>query len=213
MYIPKHFAEPRVDALHQLIRARPLATLVTLASSGLNADHIPLHLSPEPSPFGTLRGHVARANPIWKDISGDVEALAIFHGPDAYVTPSWYPTKAETGRVVPTWNYAVAHAYGTLRVVDDPAWLRAHLEALVAHNESALPEPWHIEDAPSDYIERLLGAIVGIEIVVTRLSGKWKTSQNQSAENRAGVIHGLRASGTPEAIDMAVLIEGSNPTR
>lgn len=213
MYIPKHFAEPRVDALHQLIRTHPLATLVTLASSGLNANHIPLHLSQEPSPFGTLRGHVARANPIWHDIASDVEALAIFHGPDAYVTPSWYPTKAETGRVVPTWNYAVAHAYGTLRVVDDPAWVRVHLEALTAHNERALAEPWRLEDAPSDFVAKLIGAVVGIEIVVTRLSGKWKTSQNQPAENQAGVIHGLRASGKAEATEMADLIEGGNHAR
>ena len=153
MYIPKHFAEPRVDVLHELIRAHPLSTLVTLASSGLNANHIPLHLSHEPSPFGTLRGHVARANPIWNDIADDVEALAIFHGPDVYVTPSWYPTKAETGRVVPTWNYVVAHAYGTLRVADDPAWVRAHLEALTAQNERAFAQPWRLEDAPPDFIE------------------------------------------------------------
>ncbi len=109
MYIPKHFAEPTVDVLHQLIRTRPLSTLVTLSSSGINANHVPLHLSLEPSPFGTLRGHVARANPVWNDINDKTETLAIFHGPDAYVTPSWYPTKAETGKVVPTWNYAVAH--------------------------------------------------------------------------------------------------------
>ena len=141
MYIPKHFAEPRVDVLHQLIRTRSLSTLVTLSSSGLNANHIPLHLSPEPSPFGTLRGHVARANPIWNDLNKDLEALAIFHVPDAYVTPSWYPSKVETGKVVPTWNYAVAHAYGTLRVVDDPTWLRCHLEELTAHNEAAFSEP------------------------------------------------------------------------
>jgi transcriptional regulator len=213
MYIPKHFAEPRIDVLHQLIRDHPLSTLVTLASNGLNANHIPLHLSQEPSPFGTLRGHVARANPIWNDIATDVEALAIFRGPDAYITPSWYPTKAETGRVVPTWNYAVAHAYGPLRVVDDPAWVRAHLEALTTHNEGAFAEPWRVEDAPSDFIDRLIGAVVGIEIVITRLSGKWKTSQNQPAENQAGVIHGLRASGEAEATQMAALIEGGNHAR
>lgn len=206
MYIPKHFAETRVDVLHQLIRARPLSTLVTLSSSGLNANHIPLHLSQEPSPFGALRGHVARANAIWNGISNDVEALAIFHGPDVYVTPSWYPTKAATGKVVPTWNYAVVHAYGTLRAVDDPTWVRSHLESLTADNERSLAEPWRIDDAPSDFVEKLLGAVVGIEIVVTRLSGKWKASQNQPAENKAGVIEGLRACGTTEAAEMADLI-------
>ncbi|MEW5710634.1 MAG: FMN-binding negative transcriptional regulator [Pseudomonadota bacterium] len=213
MYIPKHFSEPRVDVLHQLIRARPLSTLVTLSSSGLNANHIPLHLSMEPGPFGTLRGHVARANPIWNDITRDIEALAIFHGPDAYITPSWYPSKAETGKVVPTWNYAVAHAYGTLRVVDDPIWMRAHLSELTTHNEAAFPEPWHLDDAPSDFTEKLIGAIVGIEIVITRLIGKWKVSQNQPAENRAGVVRGLRASAVSDAIDMAALVEDANHAR
>lgn len=210
MYIPKHFAEPRVDVLHQLMSARPLATLVTLSSSGINANHIPLHLSVQPSPFGTLRGHVARANSMWKDVAKDVEALAIFHGPDAYVTPSWYPTKAETGKVVPTWNYAVAHAYGALRVIDDAAWLRAHLEMLTAHNEALFPEPWRIADAPSDFMEKLIGAVVGIEIVITRLSGKWKTSQNQPAENQAGVVRGLYESGEVGAAEMATLIKGAN---
>jgi len=206
MYIPKHFDEPRVDVLHELIRARPLSTLVTLSSGGLNANHIPLHLSDEPPPLGTLRGHVARSNPIWSDLDPAVEALAIFHGPDVYITPSWYPTKAETGKVVPTWNYTVAHAYGKLRVVDDASWLRAHLEKLVAHNEAAFAQPWHFSDAPRDFTEKLIETIVGIEIVITRLSGKWKASQNQPSQNQAGVIQGLRASGTPEALEMAELI-------
>ena len=213
MHIPKHFAEPRVDVLHQLIHARPLATLVTLSSTGLNANHIPLHLSPEPAPFGTLRGHVARANPGWTDIVNAVEALAIFHGPDAYVSPSWYPTKAETGMVVPTWNYAVAHAYGTVRVIDESAWLRAHLGNLTAHNEAAFPAPWQIDDAPPDFIEKLIGAVVGIEIAITRLSGKWKTSQNQTASNQAGVVGGLRASGISDAMEMAELIEAASQKR
>ena len=119
MYTPKHFEEPRTEVMHELMRARPLATLVTLTSNGLNANHIPLHLVDTPAPFGTLRGHVARANPLWSDFAKDVEVLAIFHGPDSYITPSWYATKQETGKVVPTWNYAVVHAYGTLRIVDD----------------------------------------------------------------------------------------------
>jgi transcriptional regulator len=213
MYIPKQFDEPRVEVLHQLIRSRPFATLVTLSSSGLNANHIPLHLTEQHGSFGTLRGHVARANPMWNDIAKDVEALAIFHGPSTYVTPSWYPTKAETGKVVPTWNYVVVHAYGTLRVVDDAAWLRAHLEALTAHNEAAFAEPWRLADAPSDFIEKMMGGVVGIEIVITRLSGKWKTSQNQPAENQAGVIQGLRASGSEGALEMAALVESINHGR
>jgi transcriptional regulator len=211
MYIPKHFAEPRVEVLHELIRARPLSTLVTLSLNGLNANHIPLHLSQEPAPFGTLRGHVARANPLWNDFNKNVEALAIFQGPDAYISPSWYPAKAETGKVVPTWNYAVAHAYGPLKVFDDPAWLRAHLGLLTAHNEAAFSTPWHVEDAPADYIEKMIGAIVGIEIAISSLNGKWKTSQNQPAEGQARIIGGLRASGVAGALEMAALMENPKP--
>ncbi len=213
MYTPKHFAEPRNDVLHQLIRTRPLSTLITLSSSGFNANHIPLHLSLEPSPFGTLRGHVARSNPILNDVNNDLEVLAIFHGPDAYISPSWYPTKAETGKVVPTWNYAVAHAYGTLCVVDDTSWLRSHLEELTAHNEATFPESWQLEDAPPDFIGKMIDAVVGIEIVITRLVGKWKTSQNQPAQNQEGVIRGLRASGVSDAIEMAALVESVNNIR
>lgn len=207
MYIPKHFDESRTDVMHELMRARPLATLITLSSGGLNANHIPLHLANDVPPFGTLRGHVARANSLWQDYVRDVEVLAVFQGPDAYVTPSWYPTKAEDGKAVPTWNYAVAHAYGALRIIDDAAWLRAHLETLSAHSEAAFPEPWQLADAPHDFTEKLIGAVVGIEIVITRLSGKWKVSQNQPPRNQAGVIEGLRAGGDAPARDVAAMIE------
>ena len=206
MYTPKHFEEPRVEVMHQLMRARPLATLVTLASGGLDANHIPLHLTDTPAPFGTLRGHVARANPLWRDFATDVEALAIFHGPDSYITPSWYATKQETGKVVPTWNYAVAHAYGKLRVIDDAAWIRAQLEALTAHNEAKFDHPWSVSDAPREYTDQLIETIVGIEIVITRLTGKWKVSQNQPAKNQAGVIAGLANSDQRDAAEMAALV-------
>jgi transcriptional regulator len=207
MYIPAHFDEPRPDVLHELIRARPFATLVTLSSAGLEANHIPFLLFPDPAPFGTLRGHVARANSLWRDSSESVEVLAIFHGPDAYITPSWYATKAETGKVVPTWNYAVAHAYGRLRAVDDADWLRGLLAELTDRNEAALPEPWRMSDAPRDYTDKLVGAVVGIEIRITRLIGKWKVSQNQPPQNRAGAAAGLRRGGGDEALQMAALIE------
>lgn len=213
MYIPKHFEEPRVEVLHELIRARPLSTLVTLSSGGLDANHIPLLLAAEPAPLGTLRGHVARANPIWSDFAAEVEVLAVFHGPDAYVTPSWYATKAETGKVVPTWNYAVAHAYGRLRIIDDAAWLLAHLDALTASNEAAFAAPWQLSDAPPDFTEKLIGAVVGIEIVITRLIGKWKASQNQPPQNRAGVVSALRTSGSAEALAMAALVEEAKNNR
>jgi transcriptional regulator len=207
MYIPKHFEEPRIDVMHELMRARPLATLVTLSSGGLDANHIPLHLSDSPAPFGTLRGHIARANPLWSDFAKDVEVLAIFHGPDSYITPGWYATKQETGKVVPTWNYAVVHAYGKLRIIDDAAWVRAQLEALTAHQEAGFARPWSVSDAPRDYTDKLLAAIVGFEIVINRLSGKWKVSQNQPAQNQAGVIAGLNNSGLRDAAEMAALIE------
>ena len=210
MYLPKHFAEPRVDVLQQLIRSRPLSTLVTLTAGGLEANHIPLHLSSQPDPYGTLRGHVARANPIWRAAVTGSEALAIFHGPDAYITPAWYPGKAENGKVVPTWNYAVAHAYGTLRAIDDPAWLRVHLEELTAHNEAAFPQPWCLDDAPAEFIEQRISAIMGIEIVIGRLIGKWKVSQNQPARNQEGVVCGLRESSSQNALQMATLVDAAN---
>lgn len=209
MYCPKHFDEPRSEILHALMRARPLATLVTHAADGLDANHIPLHLADDPLPLGTLRGHVARANPLWRAAGAGAEVLAIFHGPEGYITPAWYPSKAETGKAVPTWNFAVVHAHGRLRAVDDAAWLRAHLDALTARQEAAFAAPWHVADAPADYTDKLIGAVVGIEIEITRLSGKWKTSQNQPPRNRDGVVAGLRARGTPDDPQMAALVEGT----
>jgi transcriptional regulator len=156
---------------------------------------------------------VARANPLWKDLVSGVEALAIFQGPDQYVSPSWYPAKREHGRVVPTWNYAVVHARGALRVIDDPAWLRGQLEALTAGQEASLSEPWAISDAPREYTDRLIGAIVGIEMTITTLTGKWKVSQNQPAENQAGVVSGLNDLGSADAREMAELVEAFSPSR
>jgi transcriptional regulator len=207
MYIPKQFEEPKVDVMHALIRAQPLATLVTLSSGGLNANHIPLHLSESPAPFGTLQGHVARANPMLSDLTNNVESLAVFHGPNAYITPSWYATKKETGKVVPTWNYAVVHAYGFLRVVDNAAWLRAQLEDLTTHNEASFSQPWAVSDAPHEHIEKIMASIVGIEMVIKKLSGKWKVSQNQPEQNQASVVAGLKASSLPDALAMAGLVE------
>jgi transcriptional regulator len=209
MYIPKHFDEPRIDVMQALIRDYPLATLVTLSATGLNANHIPLHLADDDSPYGSLRGHVARSNPILADFDKQTEVLAIFQSENAYVSPSWYATKQETGKVVPTWNYAAVHAYGTLKVIDDPAWIRRQLEALTTEHEANFPAPWAVSDAPPDFTERLIAQIVGIEIHLTRLQGKWKVSQNQPPENRNGVIKGLNESGKPE---MAALVV-SGPSR
>ena len=199
MYTPKHFEEPRIDVMQNLMREYPLATLVTLSAAGLDANHIPLSLTmDDASAYGVLRGHLARANPLCGDASRQAEVLAIFQAANAYISPSWYATKQETGKVVPTWNYAAVHAYGTMRIIDDTAWIRNQLEALTAEHEAAFAEPWAVSDAPHDFTERLIGQIVGIEISITRLSGKWKVSQNHSPENRNGVIRGLNTSGKPE---------------
>jgi transcriptional regulator len=209
MYTPKYFEETRVEALHHLIGAHPLAALVTLTSKGLDANHIPFEVDPEPAPFGTLRGHVARGNPLWRDFLRDTEVLAIFQGPETYISPSWYPTKRETGRVVPTWNYAVVHAYGVLRIIDDRTWLRRLVENLTKRFEVSR-EPWKITDAPSDFIEKQLSAIIGLEMTLTRLIGKWKVSQNRPPQDRDGVVQGLLQDGSQSAIAMADLVRSKN---
>ena len=206
MYLPKHFEETRVEVLHGLVRAHPLGALVTLGADGLEANHIPFEIDSDPAPFGTLRGHVARANPVWRELSRGADALAIFQGAATYVSPSWYPTKQEGGKVVPTWNYAVVHAYGPLRAVDDPAWLRAFVERLTNRHESGRTAPWHVTDAPADYVDKMVTAIVGIELPVTRLLGKWKTSQNRPARDRAGVVAGLEQDCGDAASAMAALV-------
>ena len=198
MYLPKHFAEDDVAEMHALMRANPLATLITHGPDGLNANHIPLLLDAQGA-CGTLQGHVARANPLWKPGQVEGEVLVVFQGDESYISPSGYATKAEHGKVVPTWNYAAVHAYGQLTVIDDAAWIFGQVSALTASNEAALPQPWAVTDAPPDYIEKMLGAIVGIEITVTRLLGKWKASQNQPAENRASLIAALEKTGNPMA--------------
>lgn len=207
MYLPKQFEEPQVNVMWELIRNHPLATFVTLSSGGLNANHIPMSLSESPLPFGTLRGHIARANPLWSDFNAGIESLAVFLGPDAYISPSWYETKKETGMVVPTWNYVVVHAYGMLRVIDDPSWLRSLLEDLTIHNEASFPRPWSVSDAPHEYTEKLIVSIVGIEMIITRLSGKWKVSQNQPPQNQASVVEKLKESDKLGGPSMANLVE------
>jgi transcriptional regulator len=203
MYQPEHFKETRPGAMQQLIREHALGTLVTLGLDGLNANHLPFDFDPEPAPFGTLRAHVARSNPVWRDLVSNVDVLAVFQGPSAYISPGWYPTKHEHGRAVPTYNYMVVHAYGPLRVVQDVVWLRALLGRLTDRHEAGMPQPWQVDDAPEDFIEKMLTAVVGIEIPVVRLIGKWKLSQNQPPENRIGAEHGLRAQGGEQAKAMA----------
>ena len=207
MYVPKHFEESRIDVLHDLIFAHPFSTLVTISSIGINANHIPLHLIQQTGQYGTLQGHVARANPVWSDLVNDVEALAIFQGPNSYITPSWYPTKQEHGKVVPTWNYVTVHVYGTLRVIDDPIWVRNQLELLTTQHKASFNKPWAISDAPDEFTDKMISAIVGIEILITKLIGKWKISQNQPALNQAGVMQGLASLGKLEAAELAAAVE------
>jgi transcriptional regulator len=208
VYIPKFNLETRVDVIHRLIETHPLATLVTMGTSGLIATHLPLVLHSTEGPHGTLRGHISRANPQWRELNSSIDALAIFTGPEHYITPNWYPEKAEDGKVVPTWNYAVVHAYGPITLVEDPAWLLTHLNSLVTQHESTFPQPWKVSDAPEDYIASQLRGIIGIELPIRRLEGKWKVSQNKSEPTLRSVEHGLEELNTPESLAMRDLVSG-----
>jgi transcriptional regulator len=210
MYLPPHFEETRPEVLQQIIREYPLGTLVTLGSDGLAANHVPFEYDPQPAPLGTLRCHVARGNSVWKDFDKETPVLVIFGGPQAYISPNWYETKREHGKVVPTYNYVVVHAYGSMRVIEDAQWLHGLVSRLTERFEAVRPQPWAVSDAPHDYIEKQLGAIVGIEIAVARLIGKAKASQNRSVEDQAGVIHGLRDDDPRDA--MAEWMEGRRGT-
>jgi transcriptional regulator len=205
MYLPTHFAEPRVEVLHEAIRAAGLATLVTMGTDGLDASHLPFLLEPEPGPLGRLVGHVARANPQWSATPDGSPALVILLGPDAYVTPSWYATKRETGRVVPTWNYLAMHAHGTVRFFDERERLLDVVTRLTDRHEEARAHPWKVSDAPPDYLDAMLKGIVGVELAITRLEGKWKASQNRNEADRRGVEEGLRSEGR---LAMADLVRG-----
>lgn len=190
MYLPPHFEQHDPAALHALMREHPLAALVSLGEDGLTADHLPLEFDAKAGEQGTLFGHVARANPLWRAAAGK-PVLVVFGGPQAYVSPSWYPSKAATHKVVPTWNYTVVHAHGVLQAVEDAPWLEALVGRLTDHHEAPRPAPWAVDDAPADYVQQMLRAIVGIRIPVTRLVGKWKVSQNRSEADRLGVADGL----------------------
>jgi transcriptional regulator len=206
MYIPRANEETRLPVMHQLIHAEPFAALVTMGSSGLFASHIPMVLEEVENTPGILRGHIARANTQWRDIDTSIDALAIFAGPQHYITPAWYPGKAVDGKVVPTWNYVVVHAYGPLQVIEDKDWLLSHLEALTNQSEAHTAPPWKVSDAPAAFIEQLVNGIVGFEMVVRKLEGKWKLSQNRSAEDKRSVAAGLDALQTPESAAMRDLV-------
>jgi transcriptional regulator len=203
MYLPAHFHETRAELLHGLIRERPLAALVTLTAEGLEANHIPFEFDAEPAPLGTLRGHVAKANPVWRSFSPNVEALIMFQGPQAYISPSWYPSKKITGEVVPTYNYLIVHGYGAMRIIHDREWLRGLVTRLTNRFEAGRDARWQVTDAPVPFIDKQLAAIVGIEIALTKLTGKWKLSQNRPAEDRTGVVQGLSERGDAESSAIA----------
>ncbi len=206
MYLPPHFKEEQLPLIHEAIRRARLGTLVTLGAEGLVASHLPMLLEPEPAPYGTLHGHVARANPQWRGNSPDLQALAIFMGPDAYITPAWYETKRQTGKVVPTWNYVAVHAYGELRFYEDADRLLALVTKLTRSHEGKRAAPWAVSDAPPDFIRSQLKGIVGFELEIARLEGKWKMSQNRTAEDRAGVVEGLKREGGPAEAAIADLV-------
>ena len=207
MYIPKQFEETNTSVLHALVRSNPLGTWVSENGGSLVVNHIPFILDEARGPLGTLVGHVARANDVWKLVSSGAESVVVFQGAQAYITPSWYPTKHEHGKVVPTWNYAVVHAHGRPKAIDDREWLLNHVAKLTGLHESQREMPWQVSDAPTEFIAALLDAIVGIEIPIARLAGKWKASQNRTSPDKLGVIAGLRNIDSDDANDMAALIE------
>ncbi len=203
MYLPQLFKEDRVAVLHDAIRASRLATLVTLAADGLIASHVPVLLDGEPAPYGTLHGHLARPNPQAKGALPGTEALVIFHGPEAYISPSYYETKRQNGKVVPTWNYVAIHAYGPITFFSDPDRLLDVVTRLTTREEGNRAAPWAVSDAPADFIDVMLKGIVGFVLPITRLEGKWKMSQNRPAEDQSGVVQGLMAEGHA---DVAALV-------
>jgi transcriptional regulator len=205
MYLPAHFEEKRPEVLHALLLEHPLGLLVTQDAAGeLAANTVPFVLDADPAGGpGILRAHVARANPLWRDARTDRDSLVVFQGPQAYISPGFYPSKAQHGKVVPTWNYVIVQGRGRLRAVDDAPWLRAFVTRLTDRHEAPREQPWKVTDAPDDYVTSMLRAIVGIEIELVSLVGKWKVSQNRSAADRDGVARGLRNAGVPRAAELA----------
>jgi transcriptional regulator len=211
LYVPEHFRESRIDVLQAFTERHPLATLVAMTSGGLSANHLPLRVQLTGGGGGVLRGHIARANSLWRELSPDSPVLAIFTGSDSYVSPIWYPSKREHGKVVPTWNYATVHIHGNVRFIEDAAWLRELVTALTDAHEPGRGERWRVTDAPPEYIEAMLRAIVGLEITVTAVVGKFKGSQNRPLADQAEVARALRDAGrSPE--ELAELVPNADPT-
>lgn len=202
MYTPPAFSVEDITEQHKLIRSHPLGVIISAGAEGLQASPLPFHLNADVSPLGRLEGHLSRANKHWQSLQ-DAEVLIVFQGADAYVTPSWYQAKVEHGKVVPTWNYVMVQARGRVRVIDDADWLRGHITRLTTEHEATREAPWNVSDAPAAFIEGLIKGIIGLEVVIDHIEGKWKVSQNRSEVDRAGVIAGLTATGRT---DMANLV-------
>jgi transcriptional regulator len=211
MYEPLPHRQDQLAAQHALIRSHPFGLLVSNGAQGLEANSIPFLLDAAASKFGTLQAHMARANGQWRALSQGADALVVFQGADHYITPSWYATKRETGKVVPTWNYVMVQARGRARTIEDSAWLRKQIEALTLAHESLRPEPWAVSDAPGDFVDAQIKAIVGVEIEITAIAGKWKVSQNRPAADRAGVMAGLEAMGDEGSLEMMAIVREAAP--
>lgn len=206
MYVPKFNEEKDLSILHSLVKSKPLGAWATIADGEIVINHIPFILHEGRGDLGTLVGHVARSNTIFNNFSSDVNSVVVFQGDQAYITPSWYPSKHKHGMAVPTWNYVVVHAHGIPRKIEDPEWLLQHLNELTDTHEKEQKLPWKVSDAPVDFIEKLIGAIVGIEIPISKLTGKWKLGQNRPDPDKIGTIAGLMSSGSPESHGLAELL-------
>lgn len=207
MFSPQSFKETRIDVLHQLIKSNSLGVLAAIVDDEIVVNHVPFLLEKTKNEFETLQCHVAKANPVWKDLSKQKEIVVIFQGADSYISPSWYPSKQEHGKVVPTWNYIVVHARGVPKVIEDQEWLFNHVSQLSDQHEQNMKEPWKVTDAPSDYITKLTQAIVGIEIPITTLNGKWKVSQNRPKTDQIGVVENLEIQASDDAKNIANTIQ------
>ncbi|MEP5759697.1 MAG: FMN-binding negative transcriptional regulator [Litoreibacter sp.] len=204
---PPIFSEDRIEVMQELMVAHPFATIVSSATGILSADHVPLVLHDGEGQHGVLRGHIAITNPLFRETDGPIDVLTLFQGPQTYVTPSWYASKKEHGKVVPTWNYVVVHARGALEFTQDTSWLLRHLNDLTAQHESHRPEPWTVSDAPDDFIARQLRGLVGFEIAIADIQGTWKVSQNKDLSDWKGVRDGLENSDDANAKSIGDLVE------
>ena len=204
MHIPKFFEQDNIEELEKMMLAYPFATLVNQSKNGLRADHIPLYLQKMPNNKRILKGHIGKGNPLWKEVTENSESLAIFHGPDNYISPNYYPSKQVDGKVVPTWNYVAVHLKGNISFVHDKEWKLDMLNVLTNQHEENQSQPWSVSDAPSEFTAKMLGGIVGIELDVKSIQGQWKVSQNKQEKDSQGIIGGLSEIGAKE---MSKLVE------